>query len=90
MKTVLELLDAAPIAVLEPDHLESLLNQGRLLREENTHISDFIRIVDWNGTILIQEKTDKDEYIVRKMDTQEEADSFFQERLDTYERMWDG
>jgi len=90
MKIVLDSLKAAPVAVLSPQNLEDLLRQGEVLREEDTHMSDIIRIVDWQGTILVQEKTNKDEFIIRKMDSRDQAEKFLQNRLDTYERMWDG
>lgn len=40
--------------------------------------------------ILVQEKSDQQDYILRKLDSREQAEDFVQQRLDTYERMWDG
>lgn len=90
MKTVLDSLDTSPVAVLSPQNLEDLLSQGAVLHEENTHISDIIRIIDWQGDILVQEKTNRDEYTVRKMDSRDQAEQFLQDRLNKYERIWDG
>ncbi len=90
MKTVLSSLKTNPVAVLSPQNLEDLLRQGKILQEENTHLSDIIRIIDWQGTILVQEKTNKDEFIIRKMVSRDQAETFLKDRLNRYERMWDG
>jgi len=90
MKTILETLQTQPLAVLSAQKLEELLREGTVLREENTTLSDMIRIVDWQGTLLIQEKTDRMEFIVRKTGSPAEAEEFVNNRLETYERMWDG
>lgn len=90
MKTVLDSLETAPVAILAPQNLEDLLRQGEVLREADTHMSDIIRIIDWQGIILVQEKTNKDDFIIRKMDSRDQAEKFLQNRLNTYEKMWDG
>lgn len=90
MDTLIKSLENSPVVVLSEAELDHLLQQGTLLKEDDTHMSGFIRILDWKGTILLQEKTNKDEYTVRKLDSRETADAFLQNRLETYERMWDG
>lgn len=90
IQSTLKSLETSPVAVLSQEDLDHLLQQGTLLKEEDTHMSGFIRILDWQGTILLQEKTNRDEYTVRKLDSRETANAFLQNRLETYERMWDG
>ena len=90
MQSLLESLETSPVAILSPQDLDLLLKEGDVQREEDTHMSDFIRIVFWQGTILVQEKSDRDEFIVRKMDSKDQAEEFLQKRLNDYERMWDG
>jgi hypothetical protein len=67
-----------------------LLESAILVREEDTRMSGWIRILEWDGVVLIQEETRGGEILVRKMATLEDADTFVKDRLDTYERMWDG
>lgn len=67
-----------------------LLKDAEILREENTYLSDHIRLLKYNDILFIQEITFKKEVLLRKMDSMKDADSFIQERLDYYERKWDG
>jgi len=90
MKTLIESLENTPVVVLSEQNLEELLNQGEVLKEVDTHMRDMIRLVDWQGTLLIQETTNKDEFVMRKMTSQDQAEDFIQQRLDAYDRMWDG
>jgi len=76
--------------VLDKDKLNLFLSQVKILKEENTYLNDFIRIVNFNEIICIQETSDKNEIIVRRMNSLKEAEDFVQERLDFYDRKWDG
>ena len=76
--------------IIEDDDLKSVLNSSEIIREEDTHLSDFIRILKYDGNLFAQEITFKKEIILRKMSSMEDADNFVQERLDYYERKWDG
>ena len=62
------------------------MNNSEIIRTEDTHLSDFIRIIRYDNNIFIQEMTSKNEIILRKINSLEEADKFLQERLDFYER----
>ena len=42
-----------------------------------------------NG-LIIQEKSTKDELLIRSVQLKEEAEKFITERLEIYEKMWDG
>jgi len=70
--------------------LNELLSHSKLMIEENTYISDKIRLLKYKTDLLIQEKSTKDEYLVRVMKTEKEAKKLIKERLDIYNRMWDG
>ncbi|MDT3695976.1 MAG: hypothetical protein ROY99_06245 [Ignavibacterium sp.] len=76
--------------IIEDRELELLLKSAEILREENTYLSDSIRLLKYNGILFIQEITFNKEVLLRKMNSIKEADSFIQERLDYYERKWDG
>lgn len=70
--------------------LNKVLSFSEIKYEKNTLISDYIRIVKIEGKIVVQEKTDKNEIALHLFDTEEEAEKFVEERLDIYEKMWDG
>lgn len=76
--------------IIEESDLKSVLDSAEILRSEDTYLSDFIRLLKFENNLFIQETTFKKELIIRKMSSIEQADKFFQERLDYYERKWDG
>ena len=76
--------------IIEEDELKSVLENSETLRTEDTHLSDLIRLLKFENNLFVQETTFKKEIIIRKMNSLEDADKFFQERLDYYERKWDG
>jgi len=76
--------------ILNEEELADLLSNSERMIEENTYISDKIRLLKFNNDLILQEKTLKDEYIIRIMNTKKEAEELIRERLEIYERMWDG
>lgn len=76
--------------IIEETDLKSVLDNSEILRVEDTHLSDFIRVLKYQDKLFIQETTFKKEIIIRKMDSMKDVDFFVQERLDYYERKWDG
>ncbi|HOJ08217.1 MAG: hypothetical protein HND40_01345 [Ignavibacteriota bacterium] len=76
--------------IIEEHELHTVLKDAEILREEDTYLSDHIRLLKYNGILFIQEITFKKEVLLRKMDSMKDADSLIQERLDYYERKWDG
>ena len=76
--------------IIEEDELELALDHSEILRVEDTYLSDFIRIIKYDEKLFVQETTFKKEIIIRKMDSMKEVDYFVKERLDFYERKWDG
>jgi len=76
--------------IISEVELNELLSNSKLIIEENTYISDKIRLLKFKDVLILQEKTTKDEYLVRLMKTKKEAEEFVKERLDIYNRMWDG
>jgi len=57
--------------------------------EENTYISDKIRLLKFKDDLIIQEKSTKDEFLIRVMKNKKAAEKLIKERLDIYNRMWD-
>ena len=76
--------------IISRNQLNNLLSYSKLIQEKESQISGKIRLLKFNGELLIQEKTDKDELLIRLMKTKEEADYFIKERLEIYDKMWDG
>ncbi len=83
-------LSTNPITILTDDELKNFLSQVEVIKEENTYLCDYIRITKYVNEIFVQEKSDKNEIIIRKMNSLEEAENFVKERLAYYERKWDG
>jgi hypothetical protein len=72
------------------DELDNILSFSKIILEQNTLISDFIRILAIDNLIVVQEKTNKNEILLHHFKDEAKARDFVNERLDTYERMWDG
>ncbi len=76
--------------IISEEELDELLSNSEVLIEENTYMSDKIRLLKFQNQLILQEKTTKDEYIIRSINTKEDAEKFINERLEIYNRMWDG
>ena len=76
--------------IISESELNELLLHSEMIIEENTYISDKIRLLKFKDELILQEKTTKDEFLIRSMKTQIEAEDFIKDRLEIYNRMWDG
>lgn len=76
--------------IIEEADLKTVLDNSEVIRIEDTHLSDFIRLIKFGGRLFIQEQSLKNEIILRKINSLADADKFIQERLEFYERKWDG
>ena len=74
VESIIEKARKSRYVKLSESELENLLSASQILQDKETNISDTIRLLKFNGELLIQEKTDKDEFIVRLMKTKEEAE----------------
>ena len=70
--------------------LKSLLETAEVLRKENTGIAGWIRVLSVDENIVVQEQDPEGTVFIRYPPSVEEADAFVDDRLETYERMWDG
>jgi len=75
---------------IDENDLNELLTNSELILEENTYISDKIRLLKIKDDLILQEKTTNDEYLIRIIESKKEAEELIQQRLDIYEKMWDG
>ena len=79
------------IVVLRADELSELIESAELLREDDTCIAEKIRILRVDDRILVQEQVpETKKVILRELPSREEANRFVEDRLSTYDRMWDG
>lgn len=90
IKEIFERALSANYLIIDEADLTPVLESSELIRIEDTHLSDFIRLLKYNEYLFIQETTFKKEILIRKMNSIQDADRFIQERLDYYERKWDG
>ena len=81
---------AGSVERLSPEQLGTLLARATLRREEDTRIAGMIRIIEADGSILVQEQTPEGEILVRRVGSAVEAQALVEKRLEAYERMWDG
>lgn len=87
---ILTSVNSSSYIVLNKEELDVFLACSTILKEVDTCLSDFIRILKYNDEIFFQELTDKNEILLRKMNSLEDAEKLLKERLDFYERKWDG
>jgi hypothetical protein len=87
---IVEKLKTQQLLILPIENLDEILIQVSILEDKDTLMSDHIRILKWNSIILIQEITSKNEIAIRIVESIEHASKFVSERMETYERMWDG
>jgi len=77
-------------SIINKEDLNEILLKSKILIEKDTHISDKIRLLKLNDELILQEKTTKDEYLIRIMKSKKEAEKFIKQRLEIYDKMWDG
>lgn len=76
--------------IIDEDELKTVLSNSEIIRTENTHLSDYIRLLKYEDKLFIQETSLNCEIIIRKSSSLQDANLFIKERLDFYERKWDG
>jgi len=63
------------------------LNRKKIVILPEETLDDILKI---NSVIILQARTTKHELILRKLKSIEEAKKVVNDRLETYEKMWDG
>jgi len=91
-KYLLDSIAKKKILILPENKLDQILNiKGlKISREDNTYVCNQIRILELNEKILTLEFTLNHELSIRKFDNLKEAEEFVNDRLETYDKMWDG
>lgn len=88
-KIVSELKEKKYLSISK-EELSELLSNSKILIERDTFISDKIRLLKYEDELIIQEKSTKDELLIRSINSKKEAEEFINQRLEIYEKMWDG
>ena len=89
-RNLLERLAESSPARLSPDEWAAVISSGEVLREEDTGVAGKVRVLELGGTLLVQEQAPDKTVLVRRRPNMEDAMAFVEDRLQTYERMWDG
>ncbi len=90
IEKILKSLRSKNWIVIDERDLESLLAASKQVREERPGGGGPIRVLVTGDDVLVQETSDKGEVVIRRFDSEEDASRFVSDRLDTYDRMWDG
>ena len=83
-------LRGAAIVELSQGELDVLRASAETLRDDDTTVAGHIRILSFDGMILVQEQTPQRQLLVRAMPSLERAHRFVDDRLAVYDKMWDG
>ena len=75
---------------IDENDLELLLSKCEIVEEKDTLISGKLRILNCQSNILVQEQSDKGELLIRFMENYKAAVALIDERMEIYDRMWDG
>jgi hypothetical protein len=79
-----------PPLTLRGDELAELMDVAEVLRDADTCLAGRIRVLTLDGVVMVQEQDQDGEILVRRLDTEAAANALVDDRLATYERMWDG
>jgi uncharacterized lipoprotein YehR (DUF1307 family) len=90
LATIISSIKKKKYLIISEPELNELLSHSKMIIEEDTYISDKIRLLEFEDDLIIQEKTTKIEYLIRNVKTKKEAEVFIKQRLEIYNRMWDG
>ena len=88
-RTVARLRAGKPL-VLTAEERDELLASAVVLSEDDTQLCGPIRVLDLDGTTVVQEQAREGEILLREMPSVVGARKFVEERLASYERLWDG
>lgn len=88
--SVAERLASQRVVKLSAAEVAELLARGHVVREVDTGIAGALRILEVDGTALVQEHTRDGRPMARRVADVEAAHRFVDERLAAYDRMWDG
>ena len=90
INSILIQFETRSIVIISLQELKTLLSQVEIILEADTLISHMIRILKISATFWVQEKSPKNEILLRTFASEKAAKEFVENRLQIYEKMWDG
>jgi len=76
--------------VISANELTELLRSSKKIFEQDTRLRDYIRILQIDAHFILQETTNHGESILRKFKNEADAMRLVKDRLQIYDKMWDG
>lgn len=76
--------------IISDEELTELLKSVKIIFEQDTRLRDYIRILKLKDSFLLQETTNRGEIILRKLTSEADAMKLVNDRLEIYDKMWDG
>lgn len=76
--------------VISDEELTELLISSKIIFEQDTRLRDYIRILKVGNLFYLQEKSNLGEIMIRQFDTEVEAMNLVNNRMQIYDKMWDG
>ncbi len=90
IENILDKVKKKDYSVISKEELNYFLSNSEIIIERDTLISDKIRLLKYRNEFLIQEKSNKDELIIRIMKSKKEGEDFINNRMEFYDKMWGG
>ncbi len=76
--------------IISTNELPELLKSSEKIFEQDTRLRDYIRILKIENFFYLQETTNQGEIILRKFTNEADAMKLVNDRLEIYDKMWDG
>lgn len=83
-------LDHEKILRLSRNEWEQAADQAEILERHDTRIAGELLLIRLEQHLAAVERPEAGKRVVRRLADEEEARRFIEERLETYDRMWDG
>ena len=76
--------------IISTNELPELLKSSERIFEQDTRLRDYIRILKIENFFYLQETTNQGEIVLRKFTNEADAMKLVNDRLEIYDKMWDG
>jgi len=90
VKTLNSRLSAGEIVVLSREAWEKLADHFEVLEDHNTGLAGRLLLTRGQAGFVVVEEPDPRRRALRRFVEEEEARRFVRDRLESYDRMWDG
>ncbi len=84
------MLTTEPVVRLSGSEWESMADAFEEVERHHTVVAGDLVIIRVNGVLAAVEQPRTEERVVRRLDDEERLRVFVRERMEQYERMWDG